>query len=161
VEQAEHTESPGWDGIGDLPVVGHGSDSSVLPPRAGRATFTRVNDVRVAPDRAVVCHPRGVTLAVQPPDDDGATLAPANADGAVRIRVGVVLILVSWLPIAWLISASSELRAVIWGVQIVIGLIGVAIAGRETIRIAKSKGWRNSPRAVWALLRSPNTTVDP
>ena len=104
-------------------------------------------------------------LAVQPTDDLGAPLgagpAVASPRGAARIRVGVGLILVSWLPIAWLVSASPELRAVIWGVQIVIGLIGVAIAGRETIRIAKSTGWRNSPRAVWGLLRSPTPTADP
>ena len=99
-------------------------------------------------------------LAVQPNDDGEVPLTPANVNSAVRIRVGVVLILVSWLPIAWLISATAELRAAIWGVQIVIGLIGVAIAGRETIQIAKSTGWRNSPRAVWGLLRSKNTTAD-
>ena len=92
--------------------------------------------------------------------DDGVPISP-TAGGAARIRVGVGLILVSWLPIAWLVSASAELRAVIWGVQIVIGLIGVAIAGSETIRIAKSRGWRNSPRAVWELLRSPNPSGDP
>jgi hypothetical protein len=88
---------------------------------------------------------------------------------AVRIRVGVSLVVVSWLPIAqlviWLTSPSGDqadrLRLAIWGVQIVIGLIGVAIAGRETIRIAKSVGWRKSPRAVWNLLRSPNASTGP
>ena len=100
-------------------------------------------------------------LATQPADEADVPLTPATIAGAVRIRVGVVLIVVSWLPIAWLVSASAELRAAIWGVQIVIGLIGVAIAGRETIRIAKSTGWRNSPRAVWGLLRSPNTPIGP
>jgi hypothetical protein len=98
-------------------------------------------------------------LATEPADD--ADVPPATMDGATRVRVGVLLIVVSWLPIAWLVSASAELRAAIWGVQILIGLIGVAIAGRETIRIAKSTGWRNSPRAVWRLLRSPNTPIGP
>lgn len=93
------------------------------------------------------------------PTEDGVPL-PARVEGAARIRFGIGLILVSWLPIAWLVSASAELRAVIWGVQIVIGLIGVAIAGRETVRVAKSSGWRNSPRVVWSLLRSPNPTVE-
>jgi hypothetical protein len=92
--------------------------------------------------------------------DDGVPI-PSAVGGAARIRVGVGLILVSWLPIAWLVSASADLRAVIWGIQIAIGLVGVAIAGRETIRIAKSRGWRNSPRAVWDLLRSPNPSGDP
>jgi hypothetical protein len=83
---------------------------------------------------------------------------------ALRIRLGVAMVVVSWLPIAqvaiWLTSPSDDhpdrVRLAIWGVQIVIGFIGVALAGRETIRIAKSVGWRRSPRAVWTLLRSPN-----
>ena len=102
-----------------------------------------------------------MTLAVLPTEDGEDPLTPVSVEGAARIRIGVLLILASWLPIAWLLSATGELRAVIWGIQIVVGLIGVAIAGRETIQIAKSTGWRNSPRAVWRLLRSPNPTVDP
>jgi hypothetical protein len=84
---------------------------------------------------------------------------------ALRIRVGVLLVVLSWVPFAqlavWLTSASGSqadrLRAVIWGVQIVIGMIGVVLAGRETVRIAKSVGWRKSPAVVWKLLRSPDT----
>ena len=95
------------------------------------------------------------------PDVVGFEAVEARSHGAVRIRVGIVLVLASWFPIAWLISASSELRAVIWGIQIVVGLIGVAIAGSETIRIAKSVGWRKSPRVVWRLLRSPHTPIGP
>lgn len=73
------------------------------------------------------------------------------------------LVLVSWLPFAqtiiWLKGASGdqadEIRAVIWTIQVLIGFVGVAIAGKETIAIAKSSGWRGLPRAVWTLLRSP------
>jgi hypothetical protein len=94
---------------------------------------------------------------------------PNQRRRAFRIRVGVTLVVVSWLPFAqlaiWLSSASGDhaerLRAAIWGVQIVVGLIGVAVAGRQTIQIAKSVGWRNSPRAVWNLLRSPNASTGP
>jgi hypothetical protein len=82
----------------------------------------------------------------------------------MRIRIGVLLILISWLPIAqvliWASSASSDqadrVRLVTWSIQILIGLVGVAVAGRETVRLAKSVGWRQLPRAVWALLRSPS-----
>jgi hypothetical protein len=88
---------------------------------------------------------------------------------AIRIRIGVALVVLSWLPIAqltiWLVSASGSqadrIRAVIWGVQIAIGLVGVALAGRETIQIAKSVGWRRSPGVVWRLIRSPNASISP
>jgi len=95
--------------------------------------------------------------------------ASGHRGRALRIRIGVALVVASWLPIAqvtiWLISASGDeadrLRAVIWGAQIVIGLVGVAIAGAETIQIAKSVGWRRSPGVVWRLMRSPNAPVSP
>src|SRR6478672_4776798 len=75
----------------------------------------------------------------------------------------------SWLPIAqvtiWLTAPSSNqadrIRAGIWGIQVVVGLIGVAVAGSQTIQVAKSVGWRRSPGAVWRLIRSPNAPVDP
>ena len=87
---------------------------------------------------------------------------------ALRIRFGVCLVVASWLPIAqvtiWLTAPSSSqadrIRAVIWGIQVVVGLIGVAVAGAQTIQVAKSVGWRRSPGAVWRLIRSPNAPVD-
>jgi hypothetical protein len=89
--------------------------------------------------------------------------APAQTVHPMRIRIGVLLILISWLPIAqvliWASGASSDqadrVRLVTWSIQILIGLVGVAVAGRETVRLAKSVGWRRLPRAVWVLLRSP------
>jgi hypothetical protein len=81
----------------------------------------------------------------------------------LRIRIGIGLILISWLPIAqiliWAFSVPSDqadhVRLVTWSIQILIGFVGVAVAGRETVRLAKSVGWRQLPRAVWTLLRSP------
>ena len=94
---------------------------------------------------------------------------PTPHGRALRIRIGVGLVVASWLPIAqitiWLSSASGgqaeEIRAAIWGIQVVVGLIGVAVAGAETIKVAKSVGWRRSPGVVWRLLRSPEAPVDP
>jgi hypothetical protein len=94
---------------------------------------------------------------------------PGQARRAFRIRIGVGLVVLSWVPIAqvtiWATSASGgqadRIRAVVWGTQIVIGLVGVALAGRETIQIAKSVGWRRSPGVVWRLIRSPNASISP
>lgn len=94
---------------------------------------------------------------------------PGQRRRALKIRVGVALVIASWLPIAqtviWLGSMSGSqataVRATIWGVQVAVGFIGVLIAGRETIQIAKSVGWRRSPGVVWGLLRSPNAPIVP
>ena len=67
----------------------------------------------------------------------------------------------SWLPIAqvWIWAASlsgsqaQDLRVTIWTVQVAVGIIGAAVAGRETVRIAKGVGWRRMPGAVWDLVR--------
>ena len=89
----------------------------------------------------------------------GAAAAPAG--GAFRVRLGVALIAVSWLPVAqtwiWLASLSGtpgeQVRAVEWTGVVLGGLAGVAIAGRETVRVAKSVGWTRMPRTVWNLVK--------
>src|SRR3954452_21080421 len=86
--------------------------------------------------------------AVEPP--------PASPSG-FRIRLGVSLVILSWMPIAQLVisvaslsgSRADTVRLTIWGVQVVIGLAGVAIAGKPAVEIVKRVGWRHAPRAVW------------
>jgi hypothetical protein len=103
----------------------------------------------------------------EPRSVDAMEPIPGQRRRALKIRVGVSLVIVSWLPVAqliiWLGSYSGDqataLRASIWGVQVVLGFVGVLIAGRETIQIAKSVGWRRAPVVVWGLLRDPNAPV--
>ncbi|HEU0194850.1 MAG TPA: hypothetical protein VFQ71_11665 [Gaiellales bacterium] len=99
-------------------------------------------------------------------DDRPASATPTGPSHgrALRIRLGLALVIASWLPVAqaviWATSASDgradRIRAVIWGIQIGLGLIGAAVAGAETIRVARSVGWRRAPAVVWRLLRSPD-----
>jgi len=88
----------------------------------------------------------------------------AAADrGALRIRLGVSLVVISWLPIAqvliWVTSADSaqawRVRLAVWAIQIPLGFAGVAIAGRESIAVARRVGWRAMPRALWELMLRP------
>jgi hypothetical protein len=80
----------------------------------------------------------------------------------LRLRFGLGLFVMSWLPIAqlWIWigdlqgDGASELRAVIWSVQAVIGVIGLIIAGAAAKGAVKSVGWRRMPRALWAMLRT-------
>ncbi|GAA1949667.1 hypothetical protein GCM10009798_06100 [Nocardioides panacihumi] len=82
--------------------------------------------------------------------------------GALRLRAGITLFILSWFPFAQLIiwaTAMTEpdagkLRLTIWTIQFLIGFIGIALAGAETIRLARSLGWRRTPTALWSMLRT-------
>jgi hypothetical protein len=82
----------------------------------------------------------------------------------VRLRLGIVLIILSWFPFAQILisvlrdhgqltsdSSATDLRLIVWGIQIVVGLVGVFLAGKVTISEAKRQGWRRTPGHLWRL----------
>jgi hypothetical protein len=86
-----------------------------------------------------------------------------------RLRVGILLIIISWLPIAQVIliiahnnqkltteHASSELRLWVWGIQILIGFIGVWLAGKVAIASTRQHGLKRAPAELWHLFRHGN-----
>ena len=83
-----------------------------------------------------------------------------------RLRLGVVLIVISWLPFAQVFlaiahsngnytssEASNKIRAVIWSLQILVGLVGVWLVGKLAVKVAKKDGWRKTPSNLWHLFR--------
>jgi hypothetical protein len=84
------------------------------------------------------------------------------AHRALRLRTGIVLFVASWFPFAQLIIWASdltepeagELRLTIWTIQFVVGLIGITLAGAESIRLARNLGWRRTPSALWTMFRT-------
>lgn len=78
-----------------------------------------------------------------------------------RLRIGVGLFVLSWLPIAqlwiWIAglsgSSATELRGTIWAVQWTIGFIGLALAGVAAKSAVHAAGWKGLPRALWQMLR--------
>ncbi|GAB7003046.1 hypothetical protein JCM18899A_05170 [Nocardioides sp. AN3] len=84
------------------------------------------------------------------------------AHGALRLRAGIVLFVVSWFPFAQLIiwafdvtePDAGQLRIAIWAIQFVVGLIGITLAGAESIRLARNLGWRRTPSALWTTFRT-------
>jgi hypothetical protein len=81
-----------------------------------------------------------------------------------RLRLGIVLILLSWFPFAQILiavlqnhgrltsdGAANQFRLIVWGIQIVVGLVGLLLAGKVTIEEAKRSGWRCTPKRVWRL----------
>lgn len=80
----------------------------------------------------------------------------------MRLRAGVSLWIVSWLPVAQVIGASKEQRLVIWGIQVVIGILGLALAGVAFAEAVKVKGWRGAPGVAWQAIvhgTSPRAAV--
>lgn len=82
----------------------------------------------------------------------------------VRLRIGILLMILSWFPFAQILisilrdhgqltgdNAAATLRLVIWGIQIVVGLVGVLLVGKVAVREAKRTGWRRTPRQLWRL----------
>jgi hypothetical protein len=73
---------------------------------------------------------------------------------AAKLRAGILLWLLSWLPIPVLFGISGPARYAVWGVQIVIGLAGLALAGSAFFDAVKRLGWRRAPAALGrALIR--------
>jgi hypothetical protein len=85
----------------------------------------------------------------------------------LKLRLGVILIIISWLPFAQVLvyiahnnnqltseDAASELRLAVWGIQILVGLIGLWLVGELAIKEVKEAGWRHTPRRLWKLFWS-------
>ncbi len=82
----------------------------------------------------------------------------------LRLRVGILLWVLSWLPFAQILiyiaqsngkltsaSSANTFRLVVWGIQILVGLIGIALVGKLAFEEAKKAGWRKTPRRLWEL----------
>ncbi len=87
-----------------------------------------------------------------------------------RLRAGIVLIAVSWLPVAQVVlviahdngkltsdHASETFRLAVWGVQFLIGFVGLWLAGSVAIQAAKQSGWRAAPKKLWHLFHTGAT----
>ncbi len=77
-----------------------------------------------------------------------------------RLRLGVALIGIWWIPI-WLLGPLvsrltgqpvGSVTVTIAIVQTVIGLIGALLAGRQTAKIVRHSGFRAVPRRIWHVL---------
>lgn len=84
-----------------------------------------------------------------------------------KVRAGIVLIVLSWLPVAQAGLAyahsnnkltsqhqSQMFRLAVWGVQIIIGFIGLWLVGEVAVQTAKQEGWRKAPGNIYRLFRN-------
>jgi len=78
----------------------------------------------------------------------------------VRLRLGVALIGIWWIPI-WLLGPViagltgqpvGSITVTVAIVQTVIGVIGALLAGRQAAKIVRHTGFRAVPRKIWRVL---------
>ena len=46
------------------------------------------------------------------------------------------------------------MRLAIWGVQFLVGFVGLWLAGAVAVAAAKADGWRRLPSNLWNLLKN-------
>ncbi len=77
----------------------------------------------------------------------------------MRLRIGVLLWILSWVPFAVIVGATGTARVAIWTIQVVVGVIGIAVAGSGFAVAVRSVGWRHAPAVAWRSLIGRDTTV--
>jgi hypothetical protein len=70
----------------------------------------------------------------------------------VKLRLGVVLWLLSWVPYGIILGLSGAALTAAWGFEILLGIIGIALAGTEFAQAVKAKGWKRAPGVAWHAL---------
>ena len=68
---------------------------------------------------------------------------------SVRLRLGILLWLLSWIPYGWILGITGPWLTLVWTIEIALGLAGLAIAGTEFARAAKECGWKRTPAVAW------------
>jgi hypothetical protein len=67
----------------------------------------------------------------------------------VKLRVGIVLWALSWIPYGVILGLSGTALTAAWGIEILLGIIGLALAGTEFGQAVKEKGWKRAPGIAW------------
>jgi hypothetical protein len=70
----------------------------------------------------------------------------------MRLRVGVVLWVSSWVPYGLILGLSGAWLTLSWVIEVLLGITGLALAGSEFASAVKAKGWRGAPRLAWSSL---------
>jgi hypothetical protein len=70
----------------------------------------------------------------------------------VRLRVGIILWALSWVPYGVIFGLSGVALTAAWAFEITLGIVGIALAGTEFAQAVKAEGWKGAPRVAWRSL---------
>ena len=71
----------------------------------------------------------------------------------VKLRIGVVLWLLSWVPYGIILGLDGAALAAAWTFEVLLGLVGLTLAGTAFAAGVKSHGWKRAPSLTWRTLR--------
>ncbi len=67
----------------------------------------------------------------------------------MKLRLGITLWMLSWVPYGWIFGMSGLWLTAAWTVEILLGITGLAIAGTEFGQAVKDRGWKGAPAVAW------------
>lgn len=70
----------------------------------------------------------------------------------MRLRFGVLLWLLSWIPYGVILGVSGLWFTITLGFEFLLGILGIALAGSSFAQTVKTVGWRHAPAAAWRAL---------
>ncbi|HWS46118.1 MAG TPA: hypothetical protein VN636_09685 [Acidimicrobiia bacterium] len=70
----------------------------------------------------------------------------------MRLRVGIVLWALSWIPYGIILGLTGAWLTLAWTFEILLGIVGLALAGTEFAQAVKENGWKGAPRVAWRAL---------
>ena len=70
----------------------------------------------------------------------------------VRLRLGVLLWFASWVPYGVILGLHSPWLELTWGIEVLLGVAGVWLAGSVFAEAVKAAGWRHAPVVAWRAL---------
>jgi hypothetical protein len=91
---------------------------------------------------------------VTPPTDLEPSATPDHVPSsrAARLRVGVLCWFASWVPFGLILGLSGLWLTVTLAFEIVLGIVGIALAGTSFANAIKSVGWRRAPATAFRTL---------
>jgi hypothetical protein len=73
-------------------------------------------------------------------------------DQVVKLRLGIILWILSWVPYGLIFGLSGASLTIVWTVEILLGITGLALAGTEFAQAVKDMGWKGAPAVAWSSL---------
>ena len=70
----------------------------------------------------------------------------------MRLRLGVLMWLLSWIPYGVVLGLSGDALTIAWALEITLGVVGLSLAGVEVAGAVKAAGWRKAPGIAWHTL---------
>jgi hypothetical protein len=78
-----------------------------------------------------------------------ATIERSGSNTDLKLRLGITLWLLSWVPYGLILGLSGAWFTVAWIGEIILGVTGLAIAGAEFAEAVKLRGWKGAPAVAW------------